>query len=266
MIEWIKYIILGIIQGITEILPISSSGHLTIFSNLFGLDVSSLTVFLMLTNTGSFLAIFIYFRKDILSLIRGGFIYLFKGSTVYQEDFTYLVKVFLAVLPVGIIGLLFEDILPNDLLTVGVALTITGALLLFIYLNRHFEYNKNIDYKNAIVVGLFQMFAIIPGISRSGITLTGGLVQKIPLKKSLRFSFISYAAISLPVSILSVFRLAGQSESIHLGGYILATLLSFIFSYLAVHWLYQHVRIKNLIYFAVYCFFIGLLSMLLYFI
>lgn len=266
MIDWIKYIVLGIIQGITEILPISSSGHLTLFTNLFQMDTSNLTVFLMLTNTGSFLAILYFFRKDVFSLISRTYSYTFLKKDVYKEDFLYALKILVAVTPVGIVGLLFENVLPNDLLTVGVALIITGSLLFYIYSNRHFEYNKTIGFKHAFVVGLFQMFAIIPGISRSGITLTGGLAQKIPLKQALKFSFLSYVSISFPVSILGIIRVSDVSEPIHFGGYLVATVLSFVFSYLAVKWLYEYVKIKNLIYFSVYCLLVGTGTLILYFI
>ena len=266
MLDWIKYILLGIVQGITEILPISSSGHLTLLTNVLQMDTSNLTVFLMLTNTGSFLAILYFFRKDILSLISSSFSFVFLKKEIYKDDWLYALKVLVALIPVGIVGLLFEDVLPDDLLTVGLALIVTGSLLFFIYSNRHFEYNKSIGFKNAFVVGLFQMFAIIPGISRSGITLTGGLVQKIPLKKALKFSFLSYVVISFPVSILGFIRVSHTAESIHLGGYLVASILSFIFSYLAVKWLYEYVKIKNLIYFSVYCFIVGSIATILYFI
>lgn len=266
MIEWIKYIILGIVQGITEILPISSSGHLTLFTNLFQMDTSNLTIFLMLTNTGSFLAILYFFRKDIVSLVVNSFGYVFQKKEIYKDDLLYALKVLVAVIPVGIVGLLFEDLLPDDLLTVGVALLLTGSLLFYIYSNRHFEYNKTVGFKNALIVGVFQMFAIIPGISRSGITLTGGLIQKIPLKQAMKFSFLSYVAISIPVSILGIVRVSNVSEPIHLGGYLVATFLSFVFSYLAVKWLYEYVKIKNLIYFSVYCFVVGSMTLILYFI
>ncbi|MGB0174885.1 MAG: undecaprenyl-diphosphate phosphatase [Acholeplasmataceae bacterium] len=266
MLDWIKYIILGIVQGITEILPISSSGHLTLLTHVFNMDTANLTIFLMLTNTGSFLAILYFFRADIISLIHGSYRFVFQKKDIYKDDWFDALKVFVAVLPVGIVGLLFEDLLPDDLFTVGIALVVTGSLLFFIYSNRHFEYNKPIGFKNALIVGLFQMFAVVPGISRSGITLTGGLIQKISLKKALKFSFLSYVAISFPVSILGFIRASAATESIHLGGYLIASVLSFIFSYLAVKWLYEYVKIKNLIYFSVYCLVVGLLAVMIYFI
>lgn len=266
MLELLKYVILGIIQGITEILPISSSGHLTLFSHFLQMNLDHLTVFLMLTNTGSFLAILYFFRKDVSGLIHSSYRYVIKGDHNFKEDFLYVIKVGVAVIPVGVVGLLFENILPNDLFTTSIALYITGTLLFIIYLNRHFDYNKNVEFQNAIAIGLFQMFAIVPGISRSGITLVGGLSQKLPLKDAMKFSFLSYIMISVPVSILGFIRLSETNESINILGYGISFVLSFVFSYYAIRWFYHYIKVKNLIYFAVYCFFIATLSLILYFV
>ncbi len=266
MLELLKYVLLGIIQGITEILPISSSGHLTLFSHFLGMNLDKLTVFLMLTNTGSFLAILFFFRKDVAGLVQSSYRYIIKADHNFKEDFLYVIKVGIAVIPVGIAGLIFENILPNDLLTTSIALFITGSLLLIIYLNRHFEYNKNVTFQNAIAVGLFQMFAVVPGISRSGITLVGGLSQKLPLKSAMKFSFLSYIMISIPVSVLGFIRLSEVNESVNILGYGVSFILSFIFSYYAIRWFYRHVKVKNLIYFSVYCFVIGTISLIIYFI
>ena len=266
MLEILKYIILGIIQGITEIFPVSSSGHLAIFSHLFGIDLSNFVVFLMVTNTGSFLAILIFFRKDIKEYVYGGLNYIFKKEEHSKTDFHYLLKLLIAIIPVGIAGLFFKDVLPTDLLSVGFALIITGLLLLFIYRMRDIPWGSDITWKNAAIIGLFQMFAIFPGISRSGITMAGGLSQKIALKKVLKFSFLSYIIISIPVSILGIVDALNVSESIHVLGYSLAFLMSFIFSYLSIKVLYHYVKVKNLIYFSIYCLLIGVFAITLFFI
>jgi len=265
-IEILKYIILGIIQGITEIFPVSSSGHLTLFSRLFSIDLSTLTIFLMITNTGSFLALLYFFRKDVGQLITGTWHYLIRKEETSKEDFQYVVKLLIAVVPIGIFGLLFKDYLPNDLLSVGFALILTGALLYFVYRVKDIQWKNQITWKNALVIGAFQMFAIFPGISRSGITMTGGLMQKIELKKVLRFSFLSYIVVSVPVSILGIYEALTVSESINIIGYSLAFVMSFVFSLLSVRVLYQYVKVKNLIYFAVYCLIVGLFSIVLYFV
>ncbi len=260
MVEIIKYIILGIIQGITEIFPVSSSGHLTIFSNLFNIDLTHLTIFLMITNTGSFLALLIFFRNDIKDLISGSYKFLIKKEETSKQDFQYVVKLLIAVIPIGIVGLFFKDLLPNDLLSVGFALIVTGALLFYVYKVRDFEWTNDVSWKNALVIGTFQMFAIFPGISRSGMTMTGGLVQKVELKKVLKFSFLSYIIVSVPVMVLGFYDAFHATEPIHVVGYSLAFIMSFIFSFISVRILYKYVKVKNLLYFAVYCFIVGFIS------
>ncbi|MBE0700461.1 MAG: undecaprenyl-diphosphate phosphatase [Acholeplasmataceae bacterium] len=265
-LEVLKYVLLGIIQGITEIFPVSSSGHLTIFANLFGIQLDHLVVFLMITNTGSFLALFYFFRKEILQLIQGTFRFLIKKEETSKEDFVYVVKLIIAVIPIGIAGLLIKDYLPNDLISVGFALIITGLLLFFIYKMRDIQWNSEITWKNALIIGVFQMFAVFPGISRSGITITGGLSQKIELKKVLKFSFLSYILISVPVSVLGLVDAFHASEEIHVIGYVLAFIMSFVFSLLAIRWLYRYVKVKNLLYFSIYCILVGAVAFMLHYI
>jgi undecaprenyl-diphosphatase len=266
MIEIIKYIILGIIQGITEIFPVSSSGHLTLFSHLFDIDLTNLTIFLMITNTGSFLALLLFFRKDIKDLIVGTYKYLFKKEENYKPDFEYVVKLIIAVIPIGVFGLLFKDKLPEDLLSVGFALILTSGLLFYVYKVRDIEWKKDISWKNALIIGSFQMFAVFPGISRSGITMSGGLIQKIELKKVLKFSFLSYIMVSVPVMLLGFYEALNASESIHVVGYSLAFVMSFVFSLISVRILYKYVKVQNLIYFAIYCLIVGGISLGLHFI
>jgi len=263
-IEIIKYIVLGIIQGITEIFPISSSGHLTLFSHLFGMDMTAFPTFLMITNTGSFLALLYFFRKDVGQLIKGTFCYLIRKDETGKDDFIYVLKLMIAVIPVGIAGLLLKDVLPDDPLTAGFALIITSALLFYVYKQKDIQWKNDVTWQNALVIGAFQMFAIFPGISRSGITISGGLTQKIELKKVLRFSFLSYLVISVPVSLLGLYEALQANESIHYVGYSFAFVMSFVFSLIAVRFLYNYVKVKNLIYFAVYCFVVGLLSIITY--
>lgn len=266
LIEILKYIVLGIIQGITEIFPVSSSGHLTLFSRLFHMDMSAFPTFLMITNTGSFLALLFFFRKDVGQLIKGTFCYLVRKDETGKEDFIYVLKLIIAVIPVGIAGLLIKDYLPNDLLSVGFALIITSLLLYYVYKQRDIQWKNDVTWQNALVIGAFQTFAVFAGISRSGITISGGLTQKIELKKVLRFSFLSYLVISVPVSLLGIYEAFQGNEAINYIGYSLAFVMSFVFSLIAVRFLYNYVKVKNLIYFSVYCFVVGLTAIVLFFI
>ncbi|MDY0276450.1 MAG: undecaprenyl-diphosphate phosphatase [Acholeplasma sp.] len=262
MLEIIKYILLGIIQGVSEVFPVSSSGHLTIFSHVFKtFDPTVLTTFLMITNLGSFIALLIFFRKEVVLLVQNFFSFTFnrekRQDLLVKENFLYVWKLVIAVIPIGIVGLLLEKYLPTDLIAVGVALLVTATLLFVVYLLRNKQFSEEITWKNAMVIGLFQMTAIMPGISRSGITLIGGLSRKIEIKKVLRFSFLSYLMISVPVSIKGIIDSLTNSESINILGYSLAFFFSFLATYITVKVLYNLVKVKNLIYFSIYCFFMG---------
>lgn len=271
MLEIIKYIVLGVIQGITEIFPVSSSGHLTIFSDLFKtFDPSSANIFLMLTNFGSFIALLYFFRADVNNLIKSCFYYLFNkdkrnNDNDIKNDFFYTVKLIIAVIPIGIAGLLLEKHLLSTMLTVGISLLITGLLLLLMFIFRNQSFKKEISFKNAFIIGLFQTAAIIPGISRSGITTVGGLSQKIDIKHALKFSFLSYLIISIPVSIKGIYDAFENPENIHLVGYSLAFIFSFVATFISAKLLYRFMKVKNLIYFAIYCLLIGSFA-ILYFI
>lgn len=271
IIELIKYIILGIIQGITEIFPVSSSGHLVLFSTIFmgGENIDeTLTLFLMITNMGSFLALLLFYFEDVKSLIIDGWQFVFNSSKrkdlETRNSFFYALKLVIAIIPIGIAGFFIKDALPTNLLSVGISLCITATLLFIIFMLRNAKFNRIIDYKSATVIGLFQMFAVFPGVSRSGITLVGGLSQKIEIKKVMRFSFLSYLLVSIPVSLLGIVDAINNPGTIHIPGFVLAFIFSFIFSLLTIKVMHKYVTVKNLIYFAVYALIVGLTSITLY--
>ncbi|MFA7202879.1 MAG: undecaprenyl-diphosphate phosphatase [Candidatus Caldatribacteriota bacterium] len=273
IIELIKYILLGIIQGITEIFPISSSGHLVFFSNIFmgGENLGeSLTLFLMITNFGSFLALLIYYFSDVKKIVTSSFKFVFNGEArkdeETQNDFHYALKLIIAVIPIGIAGLLIKDHLPTNLLSIGISLCMTALLLFLVFLLRHKQFESKITWMRASMIGIFQMFAVFPGISRSGITLVGGLSQKIEIKEVMRFSFLSYLLVSIPVSLLGLVDAIKNPGIIHIPGFILAFLFSFIFSLLTIKLMHKYVTVKNLVWFSIYAAIVGTLSITLYFI
>lgn len=272
-IELIKYIVLGIIQGVTEIFPVSSSGHLVLFSNIFlgGEDINTtLTLFLMITNMGSFLALLIYYFKDVKALVVDSLNFVFnkekRNEIIVQENFNYAVKLIIAIIPIGIAGLLIKDYLPTNLLSIGISLIITSLLLFLVFLLRNKKFSNDITFKNAGVIGLIQMFAVFPGISRSGITLVGGLSQKIEIKKVMRFSFLCYLLISIPVSGLGLYDAIKNPGTIDIPGFSLAFIFSFIFSLLTIKIMHKYVTVKNLVWFSLYALTVGLVSITLYFI
>lgn len=266
--EIIKYIILGIVQGVTEIFPVSSSGHLVIFQALFGLEQPGL-IFEMFTNMASFLALFILFSGDIFKLIKGFFMYIFsKKREEYKDTFFYVIKLLIAIIPIGVVGFIFKDYMGTikNLLTVGIALIITGGLLMTIFFTRNLiEDHDEITWKDSLIIGVTQAFAIFPGISRSGSTIIGGRLSRVSLKSILKFSFLAYILISVPTSILGIVDLASTSETINWVGYILAFIFTFGATFFTGYLVMKKLKVEHLIYFGIYCVVVGAVAFTAFF-
>ena len=190
--EILKYIILGIIQGFTEPLPISSSGHLVLFKNVFNTNMLTDVNFEIVVNFGSFLAILLIFWKDIVKLVTAFFGYIFskKKRKEYYNDFKYCMLIIVGSIPVGIAGVLFKDkidALSGKMFLIGIAFFITSILLFLVKNANGKKEDHDITYKDAIVIGLLQMVALTPGISRSGTVLVGCLLCGISRKASLKY-------------------------------------------------------------------------------
>ncbi|WP_090868996.1 undecaprenyl-diphosphate phosphatase [Oceanobacillus limi] len=259
-----NYILLGTIQGITEPIPISSSGHLIILREIFEIDAEGLS-FEILVNFGSLIAVLLVYRKDIIRLIQNGFRFLVSKDPDAKSDFMFIVFLVIATIPTGVIGLLFEDKI-GDLsraYTVGITLLITGAALWII---RNLRGNKNdgeISMKDALIVGFAQSAALIPGISRSGATIVAAMLVGMKQETALRFSFLLYIPVSLGLGILSVGDMINDPDMDALMiPYLLAFMASIIASYFALKWFMGIMARGNLKYFAFYCFIVGILCIL----
>ncbi len=255
--EYIKYIILGIIQGITEPLPISSSGHIFLFKNLFNTEMFNTFNFEIISNFASFLAILFIFRKDIIKLIQDffGFIFNKKERKNYKEGFMYIMKMIVSTIPVGIAGLLLNDYLEThftSLHILGFAFLFT-ALMLYIVRNIKGEKeSRDITFKDAIIIGLFEAITIIPGISRSGTVLVACLLCKLKREDALKYTFMLYFPVSLGTMLLKVPDLMDTSTTLllpYLGGFIAALVVTY-FSY---QWLSNIVKKGKLWHFSIYC-------------
>ncbi|MFD2042703.1 undecaprenyl-diphosphate phosphatase [Ornithinibacillus salinisoli] len=262
----IKYVILGTIQGITEPIPISSSGHLVILRDLFGPDIIAEGLsFEIFVNFGSLIAVLLVYRKDIIRLVKNGFRYIVTRDTDAQSDFRFIVFLVIATIPTGIIGFLLEDKI-GDLsraLTVGITLLITGAALWII---RNLRGNKNdgeITVKDALIVGLAQSVALIPGISRSGATIVAAMLLGMKQETALRFSFLLYIPVSLGLGILSIGDMITDPDmNTLMVPYLLAFMATIIATYFALKWFMNIMARGNLKYFAFYCFIVGILVIL----
>lgn len=254
----LTYIILGIIQGITEPLPISSSGHIYLFKNLFNTNMFNSLNFEIISNFGSFIAIFIIFWKDIKKLLIAFFGYIFKKDKrkEYTNQFKYCIYVIISTIPVGITGILFKDKLENLYSLKGLAFAfLITALSLFIVRNIKGEKNDdNITLKDAILIGLFQAVTIIPGISRSGTVLVACLLCKLKRETALKYTFILYFPVSVATMALGVkdiFITPGLTDMIM--PYFLGMVAAGIITYFSYQWLSEWVKKGRLWKFSIYC-------------
>jgi undecaprenyl-diphosphatase len=276
--HFIEYIILGIVQGITEVLPISSSGHVTIAQQLMGIDTDEGILFLILVNIGSLVAILYHFRKFLLRLVKNFFSYLFKPSTRSETrtDWLYGWKVALASVPIGIVGLFFNDsidliLADYPLVLVGIGLLITGTFLYLVRNNSYVNGRQSITFRDAAVIGLGQMFAPIPGLSRSGITTSSGLMRKLSMETVLIFPFMLY----IPVSVGSMLKYGidyFQSPSTFSWGfdvnngwfyayYVVAAAFSFFATLFSLKFIFIWFRRGKLIWFSLYTLALGTISL-----
>lgn len=248
-------IILAIIQGITEWLPISSSGHLVIAQQVFGLESSILyDAFL---HVATLLAVLIVFRKDILNMAKA----LLTWNT-NDENFKLFWLVVLGTIPIGLAGLLFKDFIEaafSSTLIVALSLLLTGTLLWF---TKYEKKKSELTTKNAILIGLAQIIALLPGVSRSGTTISTGLLLGLKREAAARFAFLLFIPAVLGAGLLQ--GLTADWSTVQPLPFLLGLVVAIIVSIIALSWLVKIVKKGKLYYFSWYCWFIGLLLLILF--
>lgn len=260
MNEIVDAIILGLVQGITEFLPVSSSGHLElakVFLAYEGDGEESLMMTIVL-HAATAISTLIVFRKDVIEILKG----LFTSSMNDEKHFS--LKVILSMIPAGLIGVFLldkvESLFDKNVLLVGVALIITGFFLFVA--DRSKETTKNVSYINALIIGLSQAVAIIPGISRSGATISTSVLLGIDKENSARFSFLMVVPLILGKMAKDLldgeFAFNSEASLIYLVGFISA-LITGVF---ACKLMIAIVKNSQLRYFAYYCFAIGVGSII----
>jgi undecaprenyl-diphosphatase len=248
-------IILGLIQGLTEFLPVSSSGHLEIGKAILG-DSSLPEESLMMTvvlHAATALSTIVIFRKDIVEIIKG--LFQFKNN----DQFQFSLKVVLSMIPAALVGVLFNDELEalfgGQIMLVGFMLLITGALLFVADSAKNTD--KSVTFKSSILIGISQAIAILPGISRSGATISTSVLLGIDRVKAARFSFLMVVPLILGKMAKDILGgdLAGSEiePTLLIAGFIAA----FISGLFACKWMISLVKRSQLKYFAYYCFIVG---------
>ncbi|REH56664.1 undecaprenyl-diphosphatase [Tenacibaculum gallaicum] len=256
--DLLEAIILGIIQGLTEFLPVSSSGHLELAKALFG-DTSvpqeSLT-FTVVLHAATALSTIVVFRKEIAEIFKG--LFQFK----WNEEMQFSVKIILSMIPAVIIGLAFEKELESffggKILLVGLMLLVTAVLLLLA--DKAKNTNKSVSFKNSVIIGISQAIAMLPGISRSGATISTSVLLGVDRTKAARFSFLMVVPLILGKVAKDI--LGGDinfqsSEIIPLSAGFIA---AFISGLLACTWMIALVKKSKLSYFSLYCAIVGLIA------
>ncbi|MBI3125670.1 MAG: undecaprenyl-diphosphatase UppP [Ignavibacteriales bacterium] len=267
--NFIEAIVLGIIQGSTEFLPISSTGHLTVAGKLMNLisdqNPQQWTSFIAVIQLGTLLAVFVYFWRDIISIIRdflkdNWFNHVkFSQQTLHSKMGWYLV---IATLPVVVIGLGFKDIIEGiftkNLYVIAASLIVLAIILAlaekFAKLNRK---NDDLNWRDALIIGIAQAFALIPGSSRSGTTITAGLFLGFNRETAARFSFLMSIPAVAASGLLQFYQATKYIDKTGFVDLIIATIVSGVVGYLSIEFLLKYLKTKSMFVFIVYRIIVG---------
>ncbi len=253
----LQALLLGIIQGLTEFLPVSSSGHLELGHALLGVENHNNLLFAVVAHGATVLSTIVVFRKDIVSLL------LALSSLKWNNDTRYIFYLLISAVPVAVLGIFFkeeiESLFTGNLVFVGSMLLITAALLAFTQFAKAKE--NELKLPDALIIGIAQALAVLPGISRSGSTIATGLLLGKKKNEIARFSFLM---VLLPIIGANIIDLSGSNvsslDSIGILPLFVGFIAAFISGLLACRWMISIVKRGKLIYFAVYCLIIGLIA------
>ena len=284
--EWFEAVILGLLQGLTEFLPVSSSGHLEIGKVLLGVETSEDLLFTTMVHAATVLSTLVVFRNQIWDLLKGFFTGLkdwkivkgADGKSVLQcnDQTDYLLKIAVSMIPILIVGVFFKDYVEGlfgSIMVVGVALVITAALLFFSDMASkpgrksaivpENTYRNGISYWQAAAVGLGQAFAVIPGLSRSGTTISTGLITGVKREVMAQFSFLMVLIPILGEAFLEVVGGDFSSSSVGALPLILGFVSAFLSGLFACKVMIALVKKAKLSWFALYCL-VAALSILIF--
>lgn len=259
--NWIEALILGLIQGFTEYLPVSSSGHLAIGSALFGIDGEENLTFTVMVHIATVLSTMVILWGEIVWILKG------LCKLQVNRELNYTINILISMIPIGIVGVFFKDYVENifgsGLTIVGCMLLLTACLLAFSYYARP-RIKETISKKDAFIIGLAQACAIMPGLSRSGSTIATGLLLGNKKEKLAQFSFLMVIPPILGEALLDVLKaMRGDAmvESIPTLSLIVGFLAAFISGCIACKWMINIVKKGKLIYFAIYCAILGIVTL-----
>jgi undecaprenyl-diphosphatase len=255
-------VVLGIVEGLTEFLPVSSTGHLTIAEKALGLDLAdeAVTAYTAVIQLGAIAAVVVYFFKDIARIARAWVLGLFKPEYRGQLDHRMGWYVILGSIPVGLAGLLGKDLITGGLRSlwvVGAALVLWSVVLWFAeWTGRQDRGERDLGLLDIAAVGVFQVFALVPGVSRSGATISAGLMRNLDRVTATRLSFV----LSIPALVAAgLFELPDvKNGDIGVPQAVVGTVVAFVVAYAAVAWLLRFVGHHSIVWFVPYRVVLGL--------
>jgi undecaprenyl-diphosphatase len=267
-VSTLEAIVLGIVQGLTEFLPISSTGHLRIVPAFLGWDDPG-AAFTAVTQLGTMAAVLLYFRADLIRIALAWLRSVRDRSARRELDARIGWYIVLGTIPIGIFGVLFKDQIENgarDLYLIGTALIVLGLVLLWAErVGTRSRSMEQLEARDGLAVGFAQALALVPGVSRSGATITAGLFLGLDRPSAARFSFL----LSVPAVVLSgLFELGSilsgeEGQHVSTGNLVVATLLAFVTGYAAIAWLLRFLSTHSTIVFVVYRVALGVLVLVL---
>ena len=283
-----KAILMGIVQGITEFLPVSSSGHLALLKGIFDLDTDTGVLFDVMLHVATLVAVCVVFRKDVVKIFLEliGFIKdVFHNAAVYFKKITgalevpeyrhilsspyrkFVVLLIVSTIPTGILGILLKDIVEyasNSLLVTGICFFGTGlVLLLSDFLPEGIKRQKETNYGDAMSIGIAQGIATLPGLSRSGVTITAGMLCGLERKFAVKYSFIMSIPAILGAMILELFDIGNEHiTGSEVGCCFVGMIFAAVIGFFALQLLIKFVQSKFFKYFAYYCFGIGVIAII----
>ena len=258
----LQALIMGLLQGLTEYLPVSSSGHLTIASALFGIGGEENLTFTIAVHVATVLSTLVILWREIVWLLRG---LVDTKAPLMSPERRYILAIIVSMIPIGIVGVFFKDyveaIFGSGLLIVGLSLIMTSALLTLSYYARPRQ-KEDIGLMQAFIIGLAQSVAVLPGLSRSGTTIATGLMLGVKKEKMAQFSFLMVIPPILGEALLSILKAAkdgaeAATGDISMTALAIGFLTAFISGCLACKWMISIVKKGKLVYFGIYCAIVG---------
>lgn len=261
--DWFQALILGLVQGLTEYLPVSSSGHLAIGQHFFGMQGEENLAFTVMVHVATVLSTLVILWREVSWILKG------MSKCEMNDETRYFINILISMIPVGIVGVFFKDkveeVFGSGLLIVGCMLLVTAALLIFSYFAKP-RTKSRISWTDALIIGIAQACAVMPGLSRSGSTIATGLLLGNKKETLAQFSFLMVIPPILGEALLDVIKCV-KGEAVFGGIDTLPLVVGFIAAFIsgcvACQWMINIVKRGKLVYFGIYCAIVGLLTIFL---